>query len=70
MINSLKELEKIENLSIQGALLNVLEFVEVARNNYFDEEILDKMDLSDEGFDKSVFLVNALLRELSSKENL
>ena len=68
MINSLKELEKIENLSIQGALLNVLEFVEVARNNYFDEEILDKMDLSDEGFDKSVFLVNALLRELSSKE--
>ncbi len=70
MINSLKELEKIENLSIQSALLNVLEFVEVARNNYFDEEILDKMDLSDEGFDKSVFLVNALLRELSSKENL
>ena len=68
MINSLKELEKIENLSIQSALLNVLEFVEVARNNYFDEEILDKMDLSDEGFDKSVFLVNALLRELSSKE--
>lgn len=70
MINSLKELEKIENLSIQSALLNVLEFVEVARNNYFDEEILDKMDLSDEGFDKSVSLVNALLRELSSKENL
>lgn len=68
MINSLKELEKIENLNIQSALLNVLEFVEVARNNYFDEEILDKMDLSDEGFDKSVFLVNALLRELSSKE--